>query len=118
MVRQRSVGDGVLDLAVVGGGVAGAYVAWRAATARPVWRIGLFEASSRVGGRLLSLRLEGIPRVRAELGGMRFRTSQPLISGVIHALGLECARSTPCWTTTAICFDMSEVALLVLAERW
>ena len=80
---------GVLDLAVVGGGVGGAYVAWRAATARPDWRIGLFEATARIGGRLLSLPMEGAQPVRAELGGMRFRTSQPLISEVVNALALE-----------------------------
>lgn len=89
MGRRRMAEDGVFDLAVIGGGVAGAYVAWRAARARPGWRIGLFEASGRVGGRLLSLRMDGIPRVRAELGGMRFRTSQPLICEAVAALGLE-----------------------------
>lgn len=90
-MTRRALADvgGVYDLAVVGGGVSGAYVAWRAATERPGWRIGLFEASARIGGRLLSLRLDGIPRVRAELGGMRFRTSQPLVCAAVNALGLE-----------------------------
>ncbi len=78
-----------LDLAVVGGGVAGCYVAYRIGRARPDWAVGLFEGSERIGGRLLSLRPPETSDVRAELGGMRFRTSQPLICGIIDELALE-----------------------------
>jgi monoamine oxidase len=77
-----------LDLAVVGGGVAGTFVAERMSRLRPEWAIALFERSDRVGGRLLSLWAEGIEAVRAELGGMRFRTSQPLVASLVDELGL------------------------------
>lgn len=77
-----------LDLAVVGAGVAGTFVAERMSALRPDWAITLFERSHRVGGRLLSLWTEEIDGVRAELGGMRFRTSQRLVSGVVNELGL------------------------------
>lgn len=60
------------DVAVVGGGVAGAYCAWRLQQADPGRRILLLEQSNRIGGRLLSVRPPGIPDMVAELGGMRF----------------------------------------------
>lgn len=86
---SNSARDHDLDVAVVGGGVAGAYVAYRLGTRRPDWSIGLFEGSDRIGGRLLSLRFPGVVGVRAELGGMRYRTSQPLVSGLVEEFGLE-----------------------------
>ena len=79
---------GHVDLAIVGGGVAGTYVAYRMGQQHPEWTIALFERSQRVGGRLLSLWARGIDGVRAELGGMRFRTSQPKITALVAELGL------------------------------
>ncbi len=81
--------DAPLDVAIIGGGVAGTYLAYRLTGRRPDWRIALFERSGRTGGRLLSLRVPGNNMVRAELGGMRYRTSQPLIAGLIETLQLE-----------------------------
>ncbi len=86
---EAPLGRDPLDLAVVGGGVAGCYVAYRINRARPGWAVGLFEGSERIGGRLFSLRPSGTPDVRAELGGMRFRTSQPLICGIVDELALD-----------------------------
>ena len=81
--------DDRLDVAVIGAGVAGSYLAHSLAGQRPDWTIGVFEQSERVGGRLLSLRLPGVDGVRAELGGMRYRTSQPLVTGLIEQLDLK-----------------------------
>ncbi len=80
--------DAPLDLAIIGAGVAGTYVAYRLATRRKDWRIGVFERSERIGGRLLSLPPPAEGGVAAEMGGMRYRTSQPLVSGIIEELGL------------------------------
>ena len=45
-----------LDIAVIGGGVAGAYAAWRLQQALGAdQRIGLFEYSDRIGGRLYTV---------------------------------------------------------------
>lgn len=78
-----------LDVAVIGGGVAGAYAAWRLATERPGARIGLFEYSNRIGGRLLSVFLPGLPSVPAELGGMRFIAgTHKLVHGLVDTFGL------------------------------
>lgn len=44
-----------VDVAVIGGGVAGTYCAWRLATSGPAApSVALFEASERIGGRLWS----------------------------------------------------------------
>jgi monoamine oxidase len=69
--------------------VAGTAVAYLASQRYSEWRCLLLEESSRIGGRLLSLAWPGVEGFRAELGGMRFRTSQPLISALIDELGLS-----------------------------
>jgi monoamine oxidase len=78
----------VLDVAVVGGGVSGVYSAWRLITADPPpegkLRITLFEASDRIGGRLLSATPPGMPHVRCELGGMRYMSTQPLVRSLVE----------------------------------
>jgi monoamine oxidase len=89
-----------VDVAIVGGGIAGIYSAWRICTSTPVpgsalgaWghdrRAGkpivrVFESSKRVGGRLLSLTPPGMPHIRCELGGMRYMSSQPLIAALVE----------------------------------
>jgi protoporphyrinogen oxidase len=62
--------DGELDVAIVGAGAAGTYLAYRLIQARPDSRIAIFERSSRIGGRLWSVRVDGLP-APIELGGMR-----------------------------------------------
>lgn len=90
-----------LDIAVIGGGVAGAYTAWRLATERPGARIGLFEYSNRIGGRLLSVFLPGLPSVPAELGGMRFiAESHRLVEGLVEQFDLP-TRDFPMGSRTA-----------------
>jgi flavin-dependent amine oxidoreductase len=69
-----------LDVAVVGAGVAGAYSAWRLQAALgAAARIGLFEYSDRIGGRLYSVTMPGLPHVKAELGGMRYIPTQHIM---------------------------------------
>jgi monoamine oxidase len=82
--------EAALDLAIVGGGAAGAYAAYRLRALHPEWSVSLFEASGRVGGRLLSLIPPGGGNgPRAELGGMRFREGHRLVSEMVRTLGLE-----------------------------
>src|SRR6476620_7900485 len=62
-----------LDIAIVGGGVSGAYSAWRLQQERGATEsIALFEYSDRIGGRLYTVTLPGLPHVKAEVGGMRY----------------------------------------------
>jgi Flavin containing amine oxidoreductase len=83
----------LLDVAIVGGGVSGVYSCWRLLTAPQAKaavppRIALFESSSRIGGRLLSVVPPGIPDTRVELGGMRFPSSHKRVKGLVAHFGL------------------------------
>jgi hypothetical protein len=95
-----------VDIAVIGGGVAGCYTAWRLRTLTkealvpnspllPLFdgkdrlSVGLFEYSDRIGGRLLSAALNGIPNEFAEFGGMRFYKQMHIVWNLIEKLGLS-----------------------------
>lgn len=80
----------VHDTAVVGAGVAGLYSAWRLQEAgRTAGRsVVLFEGSSRIGGRLMSVTPPGMPQARAELGGMRFPVHHQRVQALVAHLGL------------------------------
>jgi hypothetical protein len=86
-------------VAIVGGGISGLYAGWRlmtspkggsptldhlAARHRDRRRIGLFEMSGRLGGRLHTVSLPGIPTVPAELGGMRYMSTQKLVGRLVE----------------------------------
>lgn len=82
--------DEHIDIAIVGGGVSGVYSAWRLKHAYPNQRIVIFEASGRIGGRLLSVRPPDIPNMVAELGGMRILpTVQPRITRLLDVLNQQ-----------------------------
>ena len=76
-----------LDVAIVGAGVAGTYLADRLAGARPDWSITLFERSNRIGGRLRSVEVDGLAHP-IELGGMRYLTSHPRMQSVVTELAI------------------------------
>jgi monoamine oxidase len=80
-------GETELDLAIIGAGVAGMSVAYEVQRARRDWSIALYERTNRIGGRLHSVRIDGLEHP-IELGGMRYVTSQPRISAVIDELRL------------------------------
>lgn len=90
---QSSTSD-QFDVAVVGGGVSGLYTAWRLLRAareegKPR-RVTVFEASDRIGGRLLTWLPKGIDGgLRAELGGMRFLEQQKLVWELLSELGFS-----------------------------
>jgi monoamine oxidase len=97
--------DNHYDVAIVGGGVAGIFTGWRLvhddfedsemlqalAAKRPDGRlrVGIFERSHRLGGRIESLEPPDMPSLRAEVGGMRFLTTQRLVSNLVAELGLH-----------------------------
>jgi hypothetical protein len=87
-------GNGVLDYAIVGGGVSGLYSGWRllvdheSPDASP--KVAIFEGSERLGGRLLSVIPPKIPSGRVELGGMRYiHGVQSWVTSLVDHLGLE-----------------------------
>ena len=76
-----------LDLAIVGAGAAGTYLGYRLIQARPDWRIAILERSERIGGRLWSVRVDGLSKP-IELGGMRFMSGHALVQSVVDELGI------------------------------
>lgn len=80
-----------LDVAIVGGGVSGVYSAWRLQQEYGAkQKIGLYEYSNRIGGRLYSRKLPGLPNVVAELGGMRYIPSEHImVKTLVDELGLQ-----------------------------
>jgi len=91
-----------IDVAVVGGGVSGAYAAWRLVEpgrplqeplrqlASPDGRLNvhMYERSDRIGGRLHTVTPKDTPHLHAEVGGMRFPTVHRFVVSLVDALGL------------------------------
>jgi len=106
MTSQTATPD--YDVAIVGGGISGIYTGWRllgadlstSSSLRP-WaaaragqlKVGVFEGSRRIGGRLLSAQPPGMPNTLCEIGGMRYVSSQvhirSLIENVLNLRGPE-----------------------------
>ena len=49
----------VLDAVIVGAGPSGSYAGWKLSEKYPQWKINVYEASNRVGGRTWSISLPG-----------------------------------------------------------
>ena len=88
LVNPARQEDDVLDTLVVGSGVAGCYAAWRLSSADPSSRIGVFERSDRIGGRLWSVQPSGHAEQVAELGGMRIASTQLPLVNLVDEFGL------------------------------
>lgn len=79
--------DGLkLDVAIVGAGISGIYSAYRLTTAGASTgsQVQVFDMNTRIAGRLESVRLPGMPTVQGELGGMRYLTSQKIVTTLIE----------------------------------
>jgi len=76
-----------VDLAIVGAGIAGTYLADRVRTERPDWSVAIFERTQRVGGRLRSVHVSGAEHA-IELGGMRFMTSHRRVASIVNDFSL------------------------------
>lgn len=83
----------VLDTAIIGAGVGGLYSAWRLSSAKEskakARDVHVFEMGDRIGGRLFTVNMPGMPSVNTELGGMRVLSLQKIVQGVIKELGIE-----------------------------
>jgi monoamine oxidase len=73
-------------MAIVGGGIAGLYVAFKLAETER-FEVTVFEAGPRFGGRIETVRMGPF---EAEFGPMRFEPAvQPLLAGLLKNLGLR-----------------------------
>jgi len=96
-------------VSIVGGGIGGAYTAWRLAVDARVVRpadVCLFEASTRFGGRIYTVQdVPGYPGFATDIGAYRFhRTEHPLTRSLVEdALKME----TACYTDPTLALPMS-----------
>jgi lysine 2-monooxygenase len=87
-VRPHSDGEKYkrpnVDIAIIGAGVAGLYVAWRLLSEAKSYAksIALFDSADRVGGRIYSVTVPGVPYV-TDLGAMRYLPEQILVQSLI-----------------------------------
>ena len=77
-------GGSTLDVAIVGAGAGGTYLADRLAGARPKWAIKVFERSSRIGGRLRSVQIDGLAHPMAFGGAQEFAGEGTRVGGIIE----------------------------------
>ncbi|MEA2576531.1 MAG: hypothetical protein QOD78_119, partial [Chloroflexota bacterium] len=77
----------MVDLAVIGAGAAGTYVAHEMLRQRPSWSVELFERTDRIGGRLHSVAVPG-SKHPIELGGMRYLRGHRHVDRVVAEHGL------------------------------
>gem|GEM_PF-1696427 len=77
------------DIAVIGAGVAGTLAAYRLGMRYPSASIAVFEARSRIGGRLWSVPVPGVDHEVAELGGMRIPLEHHATVDLVNELGLR-----------------------------
>ncbi|MEG5048411.1 FAD-dependent oxidoreductase [Microcoleus sp. B4-C1] len=84
--RQDFENDLKVDVAIIGAGVSGLYTGYRLLTpgSQPPQTVHIFELSDRIGGRLESVNLPGMGNVAGELGGMRYMTSQKIVTTLIE----------------------------------
>ncbi len=75
--------------------MAGLYATWRLLSGgvKPD-RIGLFEASDRIGGRVLTVRPPYDDRLALDLGAHNFSSSHKLVGGLVERFGLNAVPST------------------------
>ncbi|XP_046580632.1 aplysianin-A-like [Haliotis rubra] len=77
-----------LDVAVIGGGIGGAYTGWRLRDRG--LSISVFEYSDRVGGRLFTTDFPAAPGTYLDFGGMRFKSgAHPTLNTTATEIGLN-----------------------------
>ncbi len=80
--------QGQYDVVVVGGGVSGAYAAWRLRAGAGM-DVALVEMSDRIGGRLESIVPPQMQSLVAEFGGMGYTSKDTLVNKVVSAFELQ-----------------------------
>ncbi len=84
-VKSKLQNNLAMEIAIVGAGVSGLYSAYRLVVdgGMPANQVQIFEMGDRLGGRLELVRLPGMS-ITGELGGMRYMTSQEIVTSLIE----------------------------------
>jgi len=86
-LQENVPSNKAIEVAVIGAGVSGLYTAYRltndATNPMPADQVQVFELGDRIGGRLESVELPGMT-ITGELGGMRYMTSQQIVTALIE----------------------------------
>lgn len=86
-LQQGTPSNRAIDTAIIGAGISGLYTAYRLTNDanNPIGadQVQIFEMSNRIGGRLESVKLPGMS-IYGELGGMRYMTSQEIVTALIE----------------------------------
>lgn len=117
-VLNTGMQDGLkVQVAIVGAGMSGLYTAWRLTdtsvdTGDNKYLAGdvqVFDMNEKIVGRLESVYLPEMPNVVGELGGMRYLTSQKIITTLIQQVFAD--------QMTAVDFPMGNLADLLMYLR-
>ncbi len=86
-LNSGMVDDLKIDTAIVGAGMSGLYTAFRLTETQKLSanQVQIFEMSDRIGGRIESIKMPDM-NVVGELGGMRYLTSQKIITTLIESV--------------------------------
>ncbi|WP_217571810.1 FAD-dependent oxidoreductase [Mesorhizobium sp. GbtcB19] len=87
MAVAESRQKGLLDVAIVGAGMAGLFVAWRLLCEAPFTRIVVLESTNRVGGRASTVCFPGEPDFAIDLGAMTLLPEHRLLRKLSAAMG-------------------------------
>lgn len=110
------------EVAIIGAGTSGLYTAYRLVTEQKYTadQVQIFDLNSKLGGRLDSVMMPGM-NFWGELGGMRYLTSQEIVTTLIEGYPLSAPidQRTPVLadTMTPIPFPMGDPAKLMMYLR-
>ncbi len=112
-----------IEVAIIGAGTSGLYTAYRLTEDRKYAgkQLQVFDMSSRIAGRLESVKMPGM-NFYGEPGGMRYLTSQDIVTTLIEGYPLsesDLSKRTPVlkYPMTPIAFPMGDPANLLMYLR-
>ncbi|ESX28800.1 FAD-dependent oxidoreductase [Mesorhizobium sp. LSJC264A00] len=78
-----------VDIAIVGAGMAGLFLAWRLSQSEKPARIAVFESAGRVGGRASTVSFPGEPNFGIDLGAMMLMPQHRLLKKLMATLDVK-----------------------------
>jgi hypothetical protein len=109
-----------LEVAIIGAGTSGLYTAFRLTAEKKYTgsQLQIFDMNTKIAGRLESVIMPGMENVVGELGGMRYLTSQEIVTTLIEGYTVD-GKKIPVLsdTMTPIDFPMGDSTKLLMYLR-